>query len=149
MAKPLTEVQIAEIKEIFALFDKNSDGLVHTHELGTILRALAHNPTNEEVNTLEMKIDPEKEGNFNWDALVELIQNMDLKSDSLDDLVEALRVLDQDQDSMLSVTELIHSLKNGGEAMEESEIQEILADTDLVSNGKINIEEFAKTIYNR
>eukprot|EP00344_Euplotes_crassus_P012441 CAMPEP_0197009260 /NCGR_PEP_ID=MMETSP1380-20130617/49230_1 /TAXON_ID=5936 /ORGANISM="Euplotes crassus, Strain CT5" /LENGTH=74 /DNA_ID=CAMNT_0042430379 /DNA_START=226 /DNA_END=450 /DNA_ORIENTATION=+ len=74
---------------------------------------------------------------------------MDLKSDTLDDLVEALRVLDQDQDSKLSVKELIHSLKNGGEAMEEEEIQEILNDTDLVIDGMINLEEFAKTIYNR
>ena len=51
---------------------------------------------------------------------------MDLKNDTLDELVEALRVLDQDQDSKLSVKELIHALKNGGEAMEEGEIQEIL-----------------------
>ena len=65
MSKQLSEVQIAEIREIFALFDKNSDGLVNTSELGTILRALAHNPTQEEVNTLMMRIDPEKEGSFN------------------------------------------------------------------------------------
>ena len=70
MSKALTEVQIAEIKEIFALFDKNSDGLVASSELGTILRALAHNPTKEEVNGLTMKIDPEKTGNFNWDQLI-------------------------------------------------------------------------------
>ena len=36
----LTEIQIAEIREIFTLFDKNSDGYVNTNELGTILRAL-------------------------------------------------------------------------------------------------------------
>ena len=149
MAKQLTEVQIAEIREIFALFDKNSDGLVNTSELGTILRALAHNPTNEEVNTLMSRVDPEKGGTFNCPDLISLISNMDLKSDTLEDLVEALKVLDQDQDSKLSVKELIYSLRNGGEAMEEDEIQEILNDTDLVSEGMINIDEFAKTIYNR
>ena len=84
---------------------------------------------------------------------------MDLKNDTLEELIEALRVLDQDQDSKLSVKELIHALKNGGEAMEEGEIQEIhsvlilkfniLNDTDLVSDGMISVEEFAKTIYNR
>ena len=41
----LTEIQIAEIREIFTLFDKNSDGYVNTNELGTILRALQMNPT--------------------------------------------------------------------------------------------------------
>mmetsp|Transcript_31972 Transcript_31972/g.28337 ORF Transcript_31972/g.28337 Transcript_31972/m.28337 type:complete len:147 (+) Transcript_31972:11-451(+) len=144
-----TQVEEVQITEIFALFDKNSDGLVNTNELGTILRALAHNPTKEEVKTLEIKIDPEEEGTFNVAALVGCITSMNLKSDTLEDLVEALRVLDQDQDSKLSVKELIHSLKNGGEAMEEEEIQEILNDTDLVTDGMINIDEFAKTIYNR
>ena len=41
----LNELQIAEIREIFTLFDKNSDGLVNTSELGTIVRALSLNPT--------------------------------------------------------------------------------------------------------
>ena len=149
MAKQLTEVQVAEIKEIFALFDKDNDGLVNTSELGTILRALAHNPTQEEVTTLSQKIDPESEGKFNVDGLVQLITVMDLKNDTLEELIEALRVLDQDQDSKLLVKDLVYSLKNGGEAMEEDEIQEILNDTDLVSDGMIFIEEFAKTIYNR
>ena len=36
----LSEIQIAEIREIFTLFDKNSDGYVNTNELGTIIRAL-------------------------------------------------------------------------------------------------------------
>ena len=38
MATPLTEVQIAEIREIFTLLDKNSDGLVNTNQLGMILQ---------------------------------------------------------------------------------------------------------------
>lgn len=36
----LNEVQIAEIREVFTLFDKNSDGYVNTNELGTIVRGL-------------------------------------------------------------------------------------------------------------
>ena len=34
-----------EIKEIFALFDKQQTGFVQTAELGTLLRALNLNPT--------------------------------------------------------------------------------------------------------
>lgn len=45
----LNELQIAEIREIFTLFDKNSDGLVNTTELGTIIRALNLNPTEDEI----------------------------------------------------------------------------------------------------
>ena len=36
----LNEVQIAEIREIFTLFDKNSDGYVNITDLGTMVRGL-------------------------------------------------------------------------------------------------------------
>ena len=53
MATPLTEVQIAEIRELFTLLDKNSDGLVNTNQLGMILRGLSYNPSLAEVSELE------------------------------------------------------------------------------------------------
>jgi calmodulin len=48
-AEMLNEVQIAEINEIFTLFDKNADGLVATSELGTMIRGLDFNPTEKDV----------------------------------------------------------------------------------------------------
>lgn len=45
----MNEVLIAEIREIFTLFDKNADGYVTTNELGTIVRGLNFNPTEREV----------------------------------------------------------------------------------------------------
>ena len=45
----LNEIQMAEIREIFTLFDKNSDGYVNTNQLGTIIRALGMNPSQTEV----------------------------------------------------------------------------------------------------
>ena len=60
----LTEIQIAEIREIFTLFDKNSDGYVNTSELGTILRNLGYNPTQAEVKEMENDVDPNDTGSF-------------------------------------------------------------------------------------
>ena len=37
--------QIAEYKEIFAMFDKNGDGTISTKELGTVIRATGSNPS--------------------------------------------------------------------------------------------------------
>ena len=45
----LNEVQIAEIREIFTLFDKNSDGYVNITDLGTMVRGLNYNPSDGEV----------------------------------------------------------------------------------------------------
>ena len=40
----ISDYEIARTKEIFTLFDKNSDGYVNTNELGTMLRGLDMNP---------------------------------------------------------------------------------------------------------
>ena len=53
----LNEVQIAEIREIFTIFDKNSDGYVNTSELGTIVRGLNLNPSDSEVYEMIKEVD--------------------------------------------------------------------------------------------
>ncbi len=58
----LTEVQIAEIREIFTLFDKNSDGYVNTAELGTIVRGLNLNPSDSEVQEMIKEVDAQGVG---------------------------------------------------------------------------------------
>lgn len=55
-------IQVSEIKEIFMLFDKNSDGYVNTRELGTIVRAINLNPTETEIEQMMKKVDPANSG---------------------------------------------------------------------------------------
>jgi calmodulin len=54
----LNEVVIAEIREIFTLFDKNADGYVTTSDLGTMIRGLGFNPTEREVAEMQKDVDP-------------------------------------------------------------------------------------------
>lgn len=62
---PLTDTQIADAKEAFALFDKDNDGCITTPELGTVMRALGKNPTEAEVRSLIKEIDPDGRGVIN------------------------------------------------------------------------------------
>ena len=61
----LTDVMIAEIREIFSLFDKDADGFVETGQLGTIIRGLNMNPSETEVAEMQKDVDPEGRGTFN------------------------------------------------------------------------------------
>ena len=69
----LTDVMIAEIREIFSLFDKDADGFVQTSDLGTIVRGLNLNPSETEVAEMIRDVDPEGRGSFNQNALCSLI----------------------------------------------------------------------------
>ena len=49
MVDKLGPEQIAEFREAFSVFDKNGDGSIGTKELGTVMKTLGLNPTDEEL----------------------------------------------------------------------------------------------------
>ena len=92
----LTDVMIAEIREIFSLFDKDADGFVQTSDLGTIVRGLNMNPSETEVAEMIRDVDPEGRGSFNQNALCSLIARRPKEEQTLEDIVEALRLVAED-----------------------------------------------------
>ena len=94
----LNEIQIAEIREIFTLFDKNSDGYVNTSELGTIVRGLNLNPTEAEVVEMMKDVDAANTGNFDQNSLISLIARKGKAADALEEMIEALRVIGDNSD---------------------------------------------------
>ncbi len=45
----LTDEQVGEYREAFALFDKDDDGKISSKELGSVLRCCGQNPTQAEL----------------------------------------------------------------------------------------------------
>ena len=93
----LTDVMIAEIREIFSLFDKDADGFVQTSDLGTIVRGLNFNPSETDVAEMIRDVDPEGRGSFNQNALCSLIARRPKEQETLEEIVEALRIITDDQ----------------------------------------------------
>ena len=131
------------------LFDKNSDGFVHTQELGTLVRAINLNPSEAEIIEMMKKVDANNSGQFDLTSLENLIRDRGNDPDTLDDVVTALKVFDADKDGKISVEEFTYAMVNMGERMTEQEIQEIVADCQLVNNNQIALEDFARMIMNR
>ena len=120
-----------------------------TTELGTLIRALNLNPTEDEITMLKDQVDPKRHGFFSLPALEKAVQERGKDKETLDDLIDALKVFDNDHDNKISIKDFKHAMQTMGERMEEQEIDEIMNDSELVNNDHINIEEFAKMIMNR
>lgn len=46
-----------EFREAFSLFDKDGDGTITTKELGTVMRSLGQNPSEDELQDMVNEVD--------------------------------------------------------------------------------------------
>ena len=54
----LSEEQIDELREAFALFDKSGDGKINVQEMQVIMRSIGQNPSEEEIIEIMSEVDP-------------------------------------------------------------------------------------------
>jgi len=94
-------------------------------------------------------VDPKNNGFFTLTALEKVVMERPKDKETLQDLVDALRVFASGDNDKITVKDFKHAMQTMGERMEETEIDEILGDSELVNNDYIHIEEFAKMIMNR
>ena len=150
MAAPLDEVQIAEIRELFTLLDKNSDGLVSTTQLGMILRGLRYNPSDNEVFELQKKIDPNNTTSFDQNSLISLVGKIDIKNNTVEELLQAIKAIKPDEHNPITCSQLISRMIKDGETMSEGEIADVIRDLGMdPDHDEIHEEEFIKMLYNK
>jgi calmodulin len=105
MADQLTDEQIAEFKEAFALFDKDGDGTVTTKELGTVMRSLGQNPTEAELQDMINEVDADGNGTIDFPEFLNLMARKMKDTDSEEELREAFKVFDKDGNGYISAAE--------------------------------------------
>jgi hypothetical protein len=65
---------VARLKDAFALFDKDGDGTVDAHELGTLLRSMGQNPTEGELQKMINDVDEDGNGTIDFDEFIEMMK---------------------------------------------------------------------------
>ncbi|XP_077987318.1 uncharacterized protein LOC144441926 [Glandiceps talaboti] len=142
MGDDLTEKQIQEFKEAFALFDKDGDGHVTSKELGTVMKSLGHNPSQDELQEMIREVDTQGNGSIEFDEFLLLMAKKIKEQDDDDDLREAFSVFDKDGNGFISASELRHVMMNLGQSMSEDEVAEMIREADTDGDGQVNYEEF-------
>jgi calmodulin len=148
MADQLTEEQIAEFNEAFALIDKDGDGTITTKELGTVMRILGQNPTEAELQDMINEIDTDDNGTIDFPEFLVMMANKCKDINAEDEMTEAFRVFDKDGNGFISATELRNAMLNLGEKLTDEEVDEMLREADLNGDGQIDYEgRFVDTMH--
>ncbi|XP_069114918.1 calmodulin-like isoform X2 [Argopecten irradians] len=144
----LAEEQIEEYRMAFRVFDKDGDGTVSATELGTVMRSLGENPTEEELEALVLEVDTDGNGTIEFDEFVRMMKKKDANKDSPEEIFEAFRVFDREDRGYITVDELRHIMTNLGDKLPDEEVDEMIQLADIDGDGTVEYEEFVKMLAN-
>ena len=89
----LTEEQIMEFKEAFNFFDGDGDGTITTKEIGTVMRSLGQNPTEDELQEMINEIDVDGHGIIDFQEFLRMMVKMMSDKSSDAEIKEAFKAL--------------------------------------------------------
>ena len=149
MVELLTDEQITEFKEAFFLCDKDGDGAIAVKELGTVMRSLGLNPTEDELQGMINEIDIDGNKNINFPNFLNLMAAKLKDRDTKEEAIEAFKVFDRNGNGLISVADIIHVINILGEKLTDKEADEMIRDSEADSDGLINYEEFIRLMISK
>lgn len=142
----LSEVQLADLKSVFDLFDTNGNGSISAKELGTILRAVGQDPTEAELQDIINDRDTDGSGTLDFLEFVN-IMGAPLKGDDVNEDIDSTFRAWCDKKGNIKVSDLAKALEELGDAFDPAELEEMIREADSqfrsdLGDGSIQIEEF-------
>ncbi|KAL5271753.1 hypothetical protein ACHWQZ_G000080 [Mnemiopsis leidyi] len=141
-APHLSEAQVTEFREAFAMFDKDGDGSISVAELGHVMRSLGQNPTDHELTEMIREADDDNNGSVDFEEFLLLMSKKMSMLDIDQELLEAFSVFDKDGNGFIDQDELTNVLASLGEDLDEEQVKEMMRQADKDGDGLVSFEEF-------
>ncbi|CAN1256596.1 Probable calcium-binding protein CML17 [Linum perenne] len=148
----MEETQIADLREIFRSFDRDSDGSLTQLELGSLLRSLGLNPSPDQLDALIKTADTNSNGTVEFSEFLALVAP-DLEEEerekspySEEQLKQLFRMFDRDGNGYITAAELAHSMAKLGHALTVEELNGMITEADTDGDGRISFSEFSRAI---
>ena len=149
MVENLSEERITEFKAAFELFDKDRDGAINNKELGTVMRILGQNPSEEELKQMIKEIDLDGNGVIDFNEFLYLMVKKMNGNDTEEELLEAFKVFDRDGDGYVTSHELRSVMTSLCEGTTQEEVEEMIKEADIDGDGQVDYQEFVKMMISK
>eukprot|EP00906_Rhabdomonas_costata_P000602 RCo000764 len=143
----ITAEAVQELQAVFNIFDKGGQDALDVKELGTALRAAGQNPTEQEIVDFMNEVDAEGKGTVSFQTFLGLVARKMGDTASEEELKIAFQMFDRDNTGYIPSTDLRIVLCTIGDKLTDTEMNELLAETEQDMDGNVNYEEFVKKIY--
>lgn len=143
----LSDAELAELKDIFAMFDKDNSGSIDVNELESMVSSLGISATKEDLNDMIAEADIDKSGTIEFDEFKTLIGPHFQKEKPPEDYIDAFNFFDKDGDGFISRSELRNIMNTVDSKLAESDIEDMIKEADINGDGKIDFDEFIKMMH--
>ena len=144
--KYLDQAMMDQVEDVFDVFDKGKEGFIKDTDLGSVMRGIGFNPTEEELKKLIKKVDQAGTG-IELEVLYRIADQKLHDTDTIEELIEALKCFDDDQDGKIAVPEMRWAMTALGEQMDDTMVDGLITEADKEKTGYIEVEEFAKLCF--
>lgn len=143
MPNSMLAAHVAELQEAFTLFDLDGSGAIDLVELGTVMRSLGSNPSQEELQSIVSRVDEDGSGNIEFPEFVLMMANvMQSPQQANTELREAFHVFDENNSGFISSASLRHIITGMADNLDEDEVEEIVRMVDADGDGRISFQRF-------
>ena len=138
----LTDDEIEEIKEAFALFDTDGSGVIDPKELKAAMQSLGFEKKNPTIYAMIADLDThENAGGINFDQFLDAITDKLGNKESRQGITRIFELFDDDSSNSINIHNLRRVAKELGETMSADELKEMLE--RAASNGEeITFDDF-------
>ncbi|KAJ7553917.1 hypothetical protein O6H91_06G118400 [Diphasiastrum complanatum] len=137
--------EFRELVEVFRFYDSNGDGKISTSELGSVLKMLGDNATEEDLRMMVKEVD------FNGDGFIDLSEFIKLHTFKSGDeakseeLKAAFHVFDVDKNGLITAEELHSVLKGlGNKGLTMEDCNKMIRGVDRDGDGYVSFDEFKR-----
>ena len=118
-------------------------GSIDYKDLKTAMRALAFEPTDEEIAEIKRNIGRD---NIDFDEFQQLMTDKILNRDPMETMKKAFKLFDDDSTGKINFKNLRRVVKELGERIHDDEILEMIQEADKDGDGEVNFEEFVEVM---
>lgn len=131
------------------MFSFEGTGHIATEDLGTVLRGLGKNLTEEEVGDLTNAYDKDGSGKLDFGTLYAiLVSHPHLRGVPVErDVLAQLAVFDTYRTGQISVPDLVHVLLNLGEPLTREDVENLMLEIAVDGDNMVDIAEFVRYMY--
>jgi len=135
----LSNEQVAELKEVFMLFDRDEDGVLSFQEVQVVMKSMGQRPSEEEL--LEKVREVSEDYIYDTLEFNEFLQMMAKQQNLVytrSDLKAAFKIFDEDEDGRIHAADMVEVLTSFGEKLSKSEARKLVQKAERGADGLID-----------